>query len=869
MSLILIDGSGFIFRAFYALPPLTRSSDGVPVGAVYGMTHMLLKMLDMLKEHHVIMFFDSGMPTFRHHLFPDYKSNRLSPPDDLKPQFSLCQKLCHQIELTVIQQEGVEADDLIASYADQSQQYDMEAMIVSSDKDLMQLMNSKISLYDPIKNKTITQEDVLTKFGVLPHQMTGVQALLGDSSDHIPGVKGIGIKGASQLMTTFQSFDQLMNNTNNITQKRLRELIESQKDNAYLSYELATLKRDIELPIPIKDLPIFKPNLQKLQIFLKEMGFKKLVQETPINHHQFFSHEAVTSLDSLQEFIEKIISCGRCSFQCQTASLHPLDDHIVGVSLSTLDDDKIISIYVPIIRCPDLLISILDLLNNSKIVKITHNLKNGLTILKKDIHTFDGFEDVMIVSYMLHAGLHGHENDELALKYLGYHTQNIKKLTKGRSFSELTLEDAALYACENASISLKLFTIFQQEFTKDLNDLYQKVERPLIPIIMKMEQEGIYINHMNLKTLKRDFEDELGRIESDIYHQCGEVFLLSSPKQLGHILFEKMGIGQGKKTKTGAYKTDSLSLEAYQPHPLVDIILKWRELFKLKTTYIDGLLKKTSLVTKRVHTNFSMTGTVTGRLSSSDPNLQNIPIKSDMGRRIRRCFEAKNGCMLVSLDYSQIELRLLTHMVSIPNLEQAFSEGIDIHQKCASDIFKCPIQDVTPEQRRFAKTINFGILYGISPYGLSRQLGITTQEAKQMIDHYLLQYPGIQHYIDQHILFAKSHGYVETILHRRCHTPYILDKNHQLSQFSQRQAVNAPLQGSAADIIKLAMIQVNEFLKKHHVDAKMLLQIHDELIFEVPQDEMWITDHLKSIMENVINLRVPLVANISISKELD
>jgi DNA polymerase-1 len=828
---------------------------------------MLLKMMDLLKGNQVIVFFDSGTLTFRHHLFPDYKSNRLSPPDDLKPQFSLCQKLCHEIELTVIQQEGVEADDLIASYTNQAKHHHMDVMIISSDKDLMQLIDSQVTLYDPIKNKPITQDDVMKKFGVLPNQVTGVQALLGDASDHIPGVKGIGMKGASQLMTTFGSFDQLMKNIQNIPNKRLRELIELQQDKAYLSYELATLKHDIDLPIRMNDLQIFVPNLQRLQIFLKEMGFKTLIQETPVNHSQFFSHSTVTSFDHLEEFISKIMVSKQCSFQCQTASLLPCDDQIIGVSLSTFDKEKIISVYVPIIRCPDLLNLIVDLLNNPTIQKIGHNIKNDLTILRHHLHTFEGFQDMMVVSYVLHAGLHGHDNDELALKYLGYHCQNIKALTKGRSFLELTLEDAALYACENSSISLRLFTDFYKELTPNLKDLYDNVECPLIPVIMRMEQEGIYVNHINLKLLKRDIDDDLGRIESDIYNQCGQVFLLSSPKQLGCILFEKMGIGQGKKTKMGAYKTDSLSLEAYQPHPLIDMILKWRELFKLKTTYIDGLLKRTSPMTKRVHTNFCVAGTATGRLSSSDPNLQNIPVKSDMGRRIRGCFEAKEGCVFASLDYSQIELRLLTHMASIPNLEHAFANGIDIHQKCASDIFKCTINDVTPEQRRFAKTINFGIIYGISPYGLSRQLSITTQEAKHMIDEYLMQYPGIQQYIDQQISFAKSHGYVETILRRRCYTPYILDKNHQLSQFSQRQAVNSPLQGSAADIMKMAMITINEFLKERHLHTKMLLQIHDELIFEIPNDETWVMDHLRSIMERVIDLRVPLIVVTHVSKQ--
>lgn len=883
-KLYLIDGSGFIFRAYHALPPLKRS-DGTPVGAVLGFCNMMVKLLKDMEAYHIAVVFDAGRKTFRNDLYPEYKANRSETPEDLIPQFPIIRQACKAFGVPSLELKEYEADDLIAAYTDTALQKHMEVIIVSSDKDLMQLVGPSVRLYDPMKSVFIDESKVVEKFGVHPTQVIDVQALAGDASDNIPGVPGIGVKTASQLIKEFHTLENLLKNTSKIPQVKRRELLETYTEQAKVSKILVSLNHQTPLPLPLKDL---KPTLKKdiLRPFLQEQELKALekrlfgMQEKAA----VSTYETVLTTEHLEEWIESVKKSKVIGFDTETDSLNAMQANLAGISFSTAMGK---ACYIPVyyqeepalISMSDInnalpLQQVLDIvkpiLENKDILKVGHNIKYDKLVLQKYGIEVRGYGDSMLMSYLLYPGRHG--LDVLVEEYLQHKMTTFKELTgTGKAalkFHEVDLAEATQYAAADADYTLRLYALFSSNLAPVLKKLYDTLDIPLVDVLVDMEKAGIKVDPTVLKNLSIYFSKKLKHLEKEVFTLAGCEFNIGSPKQLGDVLFNKLKLGEGKKSKLGAYITSSDVLEDLSTkHPLPEKVLEWRQISKLKSTYTDNLIAQINPTTHRLHTSYGMASTSTGRLSSSDPNLQNIPIRTEEGQKIRQCFVAESGHYLLSFDYSQIELRLLAHFAHIPTLEKAFKEGQDIHALTASQVFNVPLEEITPEVRNKAKAINFGIIYGISPFGLAKQLKIDRAQAAHYIKLYHEQYPGITRYMEETVAFARQHGYVETLWGRRCYIPNIGTKNPILKAFAERQAINAPLQGTNADIIKKTMIQIHAWLQEEKLQTKMLLQVHDELIFESPLAEVdTVFKPIQLKMESIAALKVPLIVGIGKGK---
>lgn len=946
--LFLIDGSAYIFRAYHALPPLTRKSDGIPVGAVAGFCNMMWKLFSQAKAGelgppatHFAVVFDYSSKTFRNEIFPDYKANRSAPPEDLRPQFALIREATRAFNLPSLEQEGFEADDLIATYARIADKRGERVTIVSSDKDLMQLITDNVGMYDQMKDRHIAIAEVHEKFGVGPEMMIDLQALAGDSTDNVPGVPGIGAKTAAQLLLEYGDMDTLLARASEIKQNKRRENLIEFADQARLSRRLVTLDDQVVLDVPIDDLGVVEIDGATLISYLKGMEFTTLTRRvaetfeadvsaveaqvitvdgyhtqrgpdldapssgkhgiaTPqdlateraasvrgmkIDHS---GYELVTTLEALDQWVLEATAKGVVAVDTETTSLDAMAADLVGISLATEPGR---ACYIPLshvddgvgdllgggnrlenqIFLGDALERLKPLLENPAVLKIAQNLKYDWLILTRYGVDVAPFDDTMLISYALDAGLSGgHGMDGLSEKWLGHTPIPFKQVCgSGKSmitFDRVPLDKALSYAAEDADVTLRLWMILKPRLVADgMSAVYERLERAMVPVLVRMEKRGISVNRQMLSRLSGEFAQKAAGVEAEIHELAGENFNVGSPKQLGDILFGKMGLPGGKKTKTGAWSTSAQVLDdlAADGHELPVKIVEWRQLSKLKSTYTDAIPAYINATTNRVHTSYSLASTSTGRLSSSEPNLQNIPVRTEAGRKIRQAFVAAEGRKLLSADYSQIELRVLAHMADIEQLKQAFEDGLDIHAMTASEMFGVPVDNMDPMVRRRAKAINFGIIYGISAFGLANQLGIGRGEAKDYIDKYFERFPGIRDYMEETKKFVHAHGYVETIFGRRVHYPDVNTKNPNMRSFYERAAINAPIQGSAADILRRAMLRMEPALDQAGLGADMLLQVHDELIFELPETEVTATiSVVKKVMEEatmpVLALSVPL-----------
>jgi len=938
-GLYLVDGSGFIFRAFHALPMMTRS-DGTPVNAVMGFSNMLLKLLADIKAEAVAVVFDSKRLNFRNEFYPDYKAHRPPPPEELVPQFALIREATEAFCLPCLELEGYEADDLIATYARLARDAGRAVTIVSSDKDLMQLVGPGIAMFDPMKNKQIGPDEVFEKFGVAPDKVVDVQALAGDSVDNVPGVPGIGIKTAAQLITEYGDLDGLLANAEKIKQPARRQKLIEFAEQARVSRRLVRLDAFAPPPKPLEDLRVREPDHQKLIDFLKAQGFRSIVARiemevqkdgriadaaaapaarTPVDgngapdasvpsaesptapaarphglHSVEKRYELVQDLAALAVWVERARTTGVIAVDTETDSLTPATATLVGVSLAT---EPGLACYIPLahgagvaaagqldfdaapppvqIPVADVMAALKDVLEDPAILKVGHNFKFDHQLFARNGVAVAPIDDSMLISYVLEGGAHGHGMDELAELHLGYTPIPFKEICgTGKNqitFDQVPLDKALAYAAEDADITLRLWTLLKPRLVDQrMVTVYETLDRPLVPVVADMERCGVRVDQAALARLSQDLSVRLVEIEKDVHRLAGQSFNIGSPKQLGEVLFDVMKLGadqKNKKSKTGAYSTDSGVLEdlAEQGHTIAQRVLDWRQLAKLKSTYTDALQQKISPQTGRVHTAFALAATNTGRLSSTDPNLQNIPVRTEEGRKIRRAFVAAPGNKLLSVDYSQIELRLVAEMADIKELKDAFRDGLDIHAATASQVFGVPLDQMTSEIRRKAKAINFGIIYGISGFGLSRQLGITPGEANSFIKAYLERFHELKVWMEATKSFAREHGYVVTLFGRRCYMPGIQDKNAARRSFAERQAINAPIQGTAADIMKRAMNRVPAALAAAGSNARMLLQVHDELLFEVPEAEAEQAAALvRGVMEGAAHLGVPLVAEAGI-----
>ncbi|MEK9684083.1 MAG: DNA polymerase I [Rhodospirillaceae bacterium] len=912
--LILIDGSGYIFRAYHALPPMSRP-DGTPVNAVYGFTSMLLKLVDDSEADWLGVIFDTARKTFRTEIFPQYKANRPPPPDDLIPQFSLIREAVSAIGLPQAELEGFEADDLIATYSKKAAADGHRVTIVSSDKDLMQLIDDNISMMDPMKNTPISYAEVQRRFGVHPNRVVDVQALAGDSTDNVPGVPGIGVKTAAELIEAYGDLDALLDQAKDIKQPKRRQNLIEFAEQARVSRELVRLEQNAPVNFGYQTFKIQKPDPRILEEFLRKQGFQSILSRLSLESadpQQLSSGEAapervnqelssgyvlVQEIGTLHQWVEAAKSEGVVAVDTETDSLDSLSANLVGISLALEKPvNGFRACYIPLAHISGPAQQTLDLggtdsepslapnqlsieqalgalnpiLEDPGVLKIFHNAKYDAEVLARYGIALRSVDDTMLLSYVLDSGLHNHGMDELARVLLGRSTIKYSDVTgSGRNkitFSQVDLQQARDYAAEDADVTLALHKFFKPRLALEkMTKVYERLERPLFSVLQNMESEGVLVDSKKLIELSNDFERRIRDLGERIHQTVGREFNIASPKQLGEVLFDEMSLPGGKKGKTGAYGTGAEILEglAAQGHELPARVLDWRQLSKLKSTYTDALINQINPETGRVHTSYSQAVASTGRLSSNDPNLQNIPIRTEDGRKIREAFIARTGYVLMSADYSQIELRLLAHVAGITALKNAFLKGEDIHAATASEVFGIAIKDLDPATRNRAKAINFGIIYGISPFGLARQLSIPQADAKSYIDEYFKRYPGVKDYMEATKTFAREHGYVTTIFGRRVHMPGILDKNPIRRNFHERAAINAPLQGAAADIIKRAMIRMPDALSAAKLNAKMLLQVHDELIFEVPENELEKTaDCVRKTMESGAALSIPLVCDV-------
>ncbi|HEU4838654.1 MAG TPA: DNA polymerase I [Micavibrio sp.] len=915
-EIFLVDGSGYIFRAYFALPPLTYN--GMPVGAVLGFSSMLMKLLKDLNAPYIAVIFDAAKKNFRYDIYDQYKANREDAPEDLIPQFPLFRKASEAFGIPALEVEGFEADDLIAAYARIAHEQGRKVTIVGTDKDLMQLVNDDVRLYDPIKNKYLGADDVFEKFGVPPEKVVDVQALSGDSVDNVPGVPGIGIKTAAQLISEYGDLETLLERAADIKQPKRREALIENAGKARLSKQLVRLDANAPVPLKLEDLKAHEPDKMQLVEFLKTYGFKSLLTrmgeteaaasvqsikkaapkkvemvDLPSEREAYEppalpdiaknQYTLIQDLDVLKQWIAEAYETGFLAIDTETTNLTPMAANLVGISICPRIGK---AAYVPLghigeatdllgggedikqIPLKDAISALKPLLEDASVLKVGHNAKYDWQMLKKHGVHIAPVDDTMLLSYVLDGTSHGNSMDELSGLFLEHETIKYDDVTgtgKARiTFDRVPLDKARDYAAEDAEITARLYHILKPRLVADkMAQVYEDIERPFITVIAEMEMAGIKVDPAVLKTMSNDFGKRLLELEAEIHKLAGTPFNVGSPKQIGEILFVRMGLPGGSKTKTGQWATDVGVLEdlSRQGHEIVTKILEWRGLSKLKSTYTDALQEQINPKTGRVHTSFSMAATSTGRLASSDPNLQNIPIRSEEGRKIREAFIAEPGHILLSVDYSQVELRLAAEMANVKALKQAFRDDVDIHTLTASQVFGVPVDQVTPDIRRQAKAVNFGIIYGISGWGLAQQLGTTASEAGAFIKRYLSTFSEIQAYMERTKEEARKFGYVRTLLGRKCFILNINASNPGWRAGAERQAINAPLQGTAADIMKKAMIKIPPALKAANLNARMLLQVHDELIFEVPEAEIEQTkDLIKSQMENVVKLDVPLVA---------
>ncbi|PJF09253.1 DNA polymerase I [Pseudorhodobacter sp. MZDSW-24AT] len=914
----LIDGSAYIFRAYHALPPLTRKSDGLPVGAVAGFCNILWGELTKSGREvptHIAVIFDYSSKTFRNDIYSLYKANRPEPPEDLRPQFPLTRDATRAFNVACIEIDGYEADDIIATLARQAVEAGGACTIISSDKDLMQLVGNGVLMRDPMKDRTIDRDEVMEKFGVGPERVVDVQALAGDSVDNVPGAPGIGLKTAALLINEYGDLETLLERAGEIKQPKRRAALIDNAELIRISKRLVSLDAQVPLDFSLADLAVQEPDAERLLGFLQEMEFRTLTRrvserlqvEAPAlpdapetqataaaaapERLPFdpASYERVDSLPALEAWAARIREVGHVAVDTETTSLDEMRAELVGISLAV---DAGRACYIPIghkqgggdlFGGSDLVPGQLDLgavlavlkplLEDPAILKIGQNMKYDWKIFAREGVTVAPIEDTMLMSSAMYAGLHNHGMDVLSETYLGHTPIPIKPLLgAGKSaitFDRVAIEDAVKYAAEDADITLRLWQSFRPNLHRArVTTVYETLERPLVPVLARMEMHGVQVDRDTLSRMSNAFAQKMAGLEDEIQTLAGDRFNVGSPKQLGEVLFDKMALPGGTKGKTGAYATgadileDLTTLEDTHPQgaQLAARVLDWRQLSKLKSTYTDALQDHINPDTGRVHTSYSLVGAVTGRLSSTDPNLQNIPIRSEEGRRIREAFVAPAGRVLVSLDYSQIELRILAHVADLPSLQQAFRDGIDIHALTASEMFNVPLDQMTSDIRRRAKAINFGVIYGISGFGLARNLRIPRAEAQGFIDRYFERFPGIKEYMSETVKSAQAAGYVQTLFGRKIHTPEINAKG-PTAGFAKRAAINAPIQGTAADVIRRAMIRMPQAIA--HLDAKMLLQVHDELLFEVAEaDAAELTRIAKEVMENahhpVLTLKVPL-----------
>jgi DNA polymerase-1 len=967
----LVDGSSYIFRAYHALPPLSRKSDGLQVNAVLGFCNMLWKLMrDMKPEDkptHLAVIFDKSEKTFRNELYKEYKAHRPDAPADLIPQFPLIRDATRAFDIPCLEMLGFEADDLIATYARQACAVGANVTIVSSDKDLMQLVNDCVIMYDTMKDKKIGIAEVIEKFGVGPEKVIEVQSLIGDSTDNVPGVPGIGVKTAAQLIGEFGDLETLLSRAGEIKQQKRREALIENAEQARLSKKLVTLDDNVKLDVPLDDLAVHEPDHKLLIAFLKAMEFSTLTRRVaefsgvdasavdadatlvsgaksaagsipplqreggersepggatatpaplPLNgggksnavspqslydtlraaagrsQVDRTKYETVRSIERLRHWIDRAFDLGVIAMDTETTSLDPMQAELCGISLALTPNE---ACYIPLShraggeggndslfagsRAPDqieerdALAALKPLFEDASVLKVAQNLKYDYQIFALRGIEMTACDDTMLMSYVVDAGKRAHGMDAMAEQWLSHKTLHYGDVAgNGKSqicFDQVSIEKATEYAAEDADITLRLWQLLKPRLTAErLNSVYESLERPLVPVLAAMERRGISIDRQVLSRLSGEFAQKAAGLEAEIKKLAGEPLNPGSPKQIGDILFGKMGLPGAKKTKTGAWSTGVQVLEelAEAGHELPRRILDWRQVSKLKSTYTDSLPEYVNPRTKRVHTCYALAATTTGRLSSSEPNLQNIPIRSEEGRRIRRAFIAMPGNKLVSADYSQIELRLLAEIADIPQLKQAFKDGLDIHALTASEMFGVPVKGMPAEVRRRAKAINFGIIYGISAFGLANQLAIPREEAGAYIKKYFERFPGIRDYMDETKAFAKKNGYVLTLFGRKCHYPDIVNSNPSIRAFNERAAINARLQGTAADIIRRAMIRMDPALTKKKLNAQMLLQVHDELVFEVPENEVEKTlPMIKHVMEAAampaISLSVPLAVD--------
>lgn len=915
--LVLIDGSGYIFRAYHALPPLTRASDGAPVGAVSGFCNMLFKLIADQKAGlaptHLAVIFDKSEDSFRKALYPAYKAQRPPPPEDLVPQFAMIREATRAFGLPCIELGGYEADDLIATYAHEAEALGATVSIISSDKDLMQLVTDRVQLYDPMKDRPIGRAEVIEKFGVPPEKVIDVQALMGDSVDNVPGAPGIGPKTAAELITTFGDLDATLARAGEVKQQKRRETLIAFADQIRISRALVTLARDTPLPEPLEALAVREPDPATLLGFLESMEFKTITRRVrdslareghvadaaptgPIAATtaegaadvRQDAYETVRDLETLARWIARARAAGVVAVDTETDALGATSAGLVGVSLALGPND---ACYIPLAHrekgatdlfggggllpgqapLQDAVDLLKPLLEDETVLKVGQNIKYDLAVLARYGVTVAPYDDTMLISYALATGQRGHGMDELSERLLGHRPIAFKEVCgSGKaqiSFAEVPLDVATRYAAEDADITLRLWALLKPRLAREgLLTVYETLERPMPAVLSAMELAGVKVDRATLSRLSGDFAQRMAALEAEAHQIAGRSFNLGSPKQLGEILFDAMALPGGRKTQTGAWSTDADVLEdlAAQGHALPRVLLDWRTLSKLKGTYTDALPQAIDPHTGRVHSSFALAATTTGRLSSSDPNLQNIPIRTDEGRRIREAFVAEPGNVLISADYSQIELRLLAHVADMPVLKQAFRDGIDIHAMTASEVFGVPVEGMDPMVRRRAKAINFGIVYGISAFGLANQLSIPQGEAADYIKRYFERFPGIRAYMDAMKAQAREKGYVETVFGRRCWIAGIAAKSQAERAFAERQAINAPLQGAAADVIRRAMARLPSALARGGLQTRMLLQVHDELVFEGPAGEAEAACALiRTVMEGAalpaVALSVPLV----------
>ena len=906
----LIDGSAFIFRAYHALPPLTRKSDGLPVGAVSGFCNMLNRYIEDNNgpdaPTHVAVIFDHSSHSFRNDIFDGYKANRPPAPEDLVPQFPLTREATKAFNIACEEMEGFEADDMIATIACQARDAGGRVTIISSDKDLMQLVGDGIEMYDAMKNKRIDREGVFEKFGVYPDRVIDVQSLAGDSVDNVPGAPGIGVKTAAALINEFGDLDELLSRAVEIKQPKRRQTLLDHAEQIKLSRELVTLDCNTPLTFALEDLEFRAPIPGQLLDFLTKMEFRTLTKriaqkfelEIPTSDNldttstnnisekipfDSANYEYIKTADQLQTWVHKIYETGYVAIDTETTSLNDMLAELVGISLATEigsacyipighkegQDDDLFDNFQLVEGQLDLeyvLDCLRPVLTDDSILKIGQNIKYDAKVLSRYGIEVTTFDDTMLLSYAMHGGLHNHGMDALSERYLDHSPISIKTLIgSGKSaitFDKVKIAEAVTYAAEDADITLRLWKIFKQKLhLSKVTKVYESLERPLVSVLAQMEKNGVKVDRETLSRMSNAFAQKMAGLEAEIYELAGETFNVGSPKQLGEIMFDKLGYEGGKKGKNGAYATGADILEELATsYDFPKRVLDWRQLSKLKSTYTDALQDHINPDTGRVHTSYSIAGAVTGRLSSTEPNLQNIPVRTEDGRRIREAFVAESGNILVSLDYSQIELRILAHIAKIDALKQAFHDGLDIHAMTASEMFDVPLDQMTPEIRRQAKAINFGVIYGISGFGLARNLRIPRAEAQGFIDRYFDRFPGIKEYMDETIKFSKENNYVKTLFGRVIHTPEINAKG-PMAGFAKRAAINAPIQGTAADIIRRAMIRVPDAIKD--LPAKMLLQVHDELLFEVKEEfSQDLVDKVQSIMETAslpfLKMDIPL-----------